>query len=423
MRATEKRKTILVVSDEEHDLSQIKRILEKKYRVFYVEKGKHQFERDKERSGNISAAITCVKDAAADGYALFSWLESDTLLMKIPQLVYYESPDERLLAEGCIARGAVDVICPPICERLILNRVQNAIRLRESATYEEMERWLEVLPSNIYLKDEQGRYIFVTHYWEHLENAGDPDWTIRGKTDVEVRVDKENARRAMESDDRILKSGKGDRYIIEEKNSDGSEFLELIKEPVIDETGQARGIVALINNVTELVALRRKVEESSQRDELTGVRNKKGYVCEMERIAQLIENQRAEFGLVVIDMNGLKKINDTYGHEKGDVAIRRLSHLICIIFSHSHVFRIGGDEFVVLIKKEDCYSYKFMEESFREQMRSYRGDSSLAKWEQISAAIGAAFYDPDRDSSYKDVFERADHEMYICKRAMYAGRK
>ena len=72
-----------------------------------------------------------------------------------------------------------------------------------------VERILRELPSNIMFKDTECRYVFCTHYWRHIKIGDDPNWTIRGKTDLEVRKDTENARMAYEQDKRILATGKG----------------------------------------------------------------------------------------------------------------------------------------------------------------------------------------------------------------------
>ena len=170
---------------------------------------------------------------------------------------------------ACLDLGAADLITPPCDGKLLLKRMSNVIRAKDSATFYEIERMLQVLPSNIYLKDAEGKYIFATHYWHHLDMHGDPNWTIRGKTDPEIRKDKKNAIRAMESDRNILATGKGTRYVIE-VNADGQrEFLELIKEPVRDDDGEITGIVGLINNVTEQQILKLELEKRSKSDDLT----------------------------------------------------------------------------------------------------------------------------------------------------------
>lgn len=94
--------------------------------------------------------------------------------------------------------------------------------------------------------------------------GSDPNWTIRGKTDLEVRHDPENARKAYESDLQIVKTGKGICYVIEENEDGIQEFLELTKQPVFDADGRVKGIIGLVNDVTELECLRRQRAEDKQ---------------------------------------------------------------------------------------------------------------------------------------------------------------
>lgn len=121
----------------------------------------------------------------------------------------------------------------------------------------DLERVLKALPSCIYLKDTEGKYLFATHYWEHI-GKHDPGWSIRGKTDLEIRENKENARLAMEQDRKILETGEGATYTIQEYDDHELQYLELIKNPVFDDEGNIVGIVGLINNVTEQELMRKK---------------------------------------------------------------------------------------------------------------------------------------------------------------------
>ena len=116
----------------------------------------------------------------------------------------------------------------------------------------------------------------------------------------------------------------------------------------------------------------------------------------------------------MVDMNGLKLLNDTYGHEKGNVAIKKTCSLICDVFSHSPVYRFGGDEFVVIIKDRD---YDSIEEKIR-QFKSLSKETTGEPWERVNAAIGYALY--DHDDTVDDVFRRADHSMYEYKKEMKA---
>lgn len=164
----------------------------------------------------------------------------------------------------CLELGVTDLITPPCPWPLLSRRIFNAIRAKDSATYYEIEDMLEKLPCNIFLKDTEGKYIFSTHYWRHIKVGSDPNWTIRGKTDLEVRHDPENARKAYESDLQIVKTGKGIRYVIEENEDGIQEFLELVKQPVYDADGRVKGIIGLVNDVTELECLRRQRAEDKQ---------------------------------------------------------------------------------------------------------------------------------------------------------------
>lgn len=139
-------------------------------------------------------------------------------------------------------------------------------RAEEALTLEQVERMLKELPSCIFLKDKEGRYVFSTQYWDHLDTQGDPNWTIRGKTDLDIRKDKENAKKAMEADKHILETGEGADYIIEEDHDGEKEFLQLIKRPVYDEDGNIDGIISLINNVTEYQLLKIELEKQLKTD-------------------------------------------------------------------------------------------------------------------------------------------------------------
>jgi diguanylate cyclase (GGDEF)-like protein len=164
-----------------------------------------------------------------------------------------------------------------------------------------------------------------------------------------------------------------------------------------------------------------KMTELANKDALTGVRNKVAYDHAVEFINKAIEDGNVEpFGVAMIDLNDLKKINDKYGHTNGDVALVKLSKLICETFAHSPVFRIGGDEFVVLLRQSDFAEIKKLVASFNKAIKEASGDKSLAPAERISAAIGVSSYDREKDNKVEDIFRRADSAMYEKKRAMKA---
>nr|MCR5024384.1 diguanylate cyclase [Lachnospiraceae bacterium] len=82
------------------------------------------------------------------------------------------------------------------------------------------------------------------------------------------------------------------------------------------------------------------------------------------------------------------------------------------IFDHSPVFRIGGDEFVVILRGNDHDHYDELADSLNKEIESMSVDPSLEPWEKVSAAIGAAFYDPEVDKDLDSLLRRADSVMY-----------
>ena len=178
--------------------------------------------------------------------------------------------------------------------------------------------------------------------------------------------------------------------------------------------------------VSEIIKAEKKaknMQELANRDSLTGIRNKTAYDNEIKRLQTMIQNGEKKVGIAVVDLNYLKKINDAYGHENGNLAIRKLSAMICNIFSHSPVFRIGGDEFAVILRGADYDQYDQLKQRFDAEIEKMAEDKILEPWERVSAAIGAAFYDESLDDDISGLFRRADHEMYEQKKTMKAIRE
>ena len=156
--------------------------------------------------------------------------------------------------------------------------------------------------------------------------------------------------------------------------------------------------------------------QKAYKDGLTGVRNKLAYLEMLTELETAIENSElTEYGVVVFDVNGLKNINDTLGHKSGDEYIKRGCSIICQHFDHSPVFRIGGDEFVAILKGIDYANRKSLLESFRKVISENQKNGS------VIVASGLAVYDALTDSSYNDVFKRADKSMYEQKRSLKAA--
>ncbi|MBR5109412.1 MAG: EAL domain-containing protein [Clostridia bacterium] len=150
--------------------------------------------------------------------------------------------------------------------------------------------------------------------------------------------------------------------------------------------------------------------EMARRDELTHTKNKTAY-HEMEKeLTKQIGEGGDPFGIVVCDINGLKVVNDTRGHKAGDEYIRSACKLVCQLFQHSPVFRIGGDEFVVILRGQDYANREKLISALRRQV-----EENIRIGEGPVIASGLAEFRPADDRSVEEVFNRADSLMYEDK--------
>ena len=157
------------------------------------------------------------------------------------------------------------------------------------------------------------------------------------------------------------------------------------------------------------------------KDALTSVRNKSAmddYMAQLDtQIESCTDEERPHFAICMLDCNNLKEINDTYGHDKGDLYLKASCRLICEVFRHSAVFRAGGDEFVAVMHNTDYEARDEVCRTFDARAAETDRDGA-APWERISIARGLAVYDPQTDTCAADVLKRADAEMYEYKKHM-----
>lgn len=179
-------------------------------------------------------------------------------------------------------------------------------------------------------------------------------------------------------------------------------------------------IIIAIANVD---AAKRKEEEfeaaidsamdMANRDALTGVKNLHAYTTFIKLMDDSIEDEHRDegpFSIVVFDINGLKEVNDTFGHSAGDDFIKNACALICEIYKHSPVFRIGGDEFVVILKGSDFRKRDELFLEFKNKQKENRRKGL------VTLAGGMADFISEKDTCVQDAFKRADSLMYEYKR-------
>ena len=152
--------------------------------------------------------------------------------------------------------------------------------------------------------------------------------------------------------------------------------------------------------------LMRRLEALSTVDELTGMQNRRAMIARMESMSEV--SSQTSFGIVNIDVNGLKVTNDESGHDAGDRLIMHAADILSGVFRKDDLYRAGGDEFIIIVTG-------MPRELFDERVGRLR--AHVQEEAGVSLAIGSFWSDGDVDA--RAAFQRADQNMYIDKQAYY----
>ena len=409
------RQCVLLITPRPELQSAFQQMLCTDYEVLTVPDGAPGLALLERRRGEIAAVLIDVDLARAKGFADVSRLRGSLSFSSIPVLGILNHHPRSEDTDG-LAAGLYDLLTPLIPRELVLQHISNAIRAKDSVSFHQIENILRQLPSNITLKDDKARYVFATHRWHHMEGSDDPSWTVRGKTDLELRKDKEKGREALESDRRILRSGVGETYIIEEHSDNVREYLELIKRPVFDEEGRVTGIVSLINDVTEQQLLKLELEKRSRMDVLTELTNKHTTEELIRMMLERFHNQGEYDALLMLDVDNFKQINDRFGHTVGDWVLGEIGGIIRGSFREIDVTgRVGGDEFMVFLQNI-CAPAMALEaaERVRRRVEAVFAESKVCGCVTLSAGVAIC---PDHGRHFEELYKHADEALYEVKQS------
>ncbi|MCI8365001.1 MAG: diguanylate cyclase [Eubacterium sp.] len=404
MNQTKMKKNLLFI-DNGKTYEELCQILDDEYNVKIVTDMKAAKDILKNSKADIQALLIHA-DLQEDIRKAVEFMKDSERLISIPILIY---TDKENATDGfaCLGSGVIDCITKPFISKIIKNRISNAMAFADSLTFYGIEKMLKQLPSNIFLKDNECRYVFATKYWHHLKKPDDTNWSIRGKTDPEIRKDKQNAIEAQKKDLEIIETGRGTTYTIE-INADGiQEFLQIIKQPLFNEEGAVTGIVGLINNVTEYELLKKKLREQAITDALTGLYNR----AYLDEFIKTHKDDCYPLAIISADCDGLKEINDTYGHTAGDEYIKATVSLFKMVLPQECIlFRMGGDEFLALLPSVSEEEALLLVKQLKDNQKQFRIENR-----PLSISFGVSVVNSRADSIYMCITD-SDRNMYYEKR-------
>lgn len=201
---------------------------------------------------------------------------------------------------------------------------------------------------------------------------------------------------------------------VAEHMSDGisEEVIEKIPVNAKDEVGTLSRV--LLKAYVKIQDYTAYVNALAYCDSLTGLKNTTAYKEAVSELDSRINSGSPKFGVLVADINNLKKTNDQFGHDAGNELIIHAAKILTDTFTDSPIFRIGGDEFVIILKDSDYDNYN----DRMRQMDEAGFADFITVFENkipVSMARGAALFEPGADKAYKEVFAKADHMMYLHK--------
>jgi diguanylate cyclase (GGDEF)-like protein/PAS domain S-box-containing protein len=297
---------------------------------------------------------------------------------------------------------------------------------------ERLQSLLEHLPVGIYRTTPEGKIIEVNPALvEMLRYSNDTELKDINVKDLYVKT-KDRSKHL-----KLLENAATDFSEFEIRCKDGStiwcrDYPRVVKGPqgkiayydgiLVDISGQKKADENLKKALRELARSnkeRRKMikelENLSLQDPLTNIYNRRGFTTIAEEYFKLADRKKMDMFLLFVDVDDLKVINDTYGHNFGDKTLVSLANVILNTFRKSDIkARIGGDEFAVFPIDTTSEGVNLAIDRFKNNIEAFNSKSSLPT--PLSVSMGAAHYDPRHPCSVDELVNRADALMYKDKK-------
>jgi diguanylate cyclase (GGDEF)-like protein len=183
-----------------------------------------------------------------------------------------------------------------------------------------------------------------------------------------------------------------------------------------------RAVLAIIAalSVTEIIKIfdwesRKRIEDASITDELTGIHNRRGFLVIAEHQLKIADRTKIGIFILYADIDNFKWINDSFGHKEGDFALREFARILKNVYRKSDVVgRLGGDEFAVIPVGATGDSVEEITNRLQKSFDLYNTTSNRNY--KLSASVGISHYDPKHPCSIDELIVQADKKMYEMKR-------
>jgi len=266
---------------------------------------------------------------------------------------------------------------------------------------------MDNIPDSIYFKDRKSRFILINKACAEKFCIEKPDEAI-GKTDFDY-FDIEHAKPTYEDEQEIIRTGKH-TVSLEERETfkdKPDRWVTSTKIPWYDENGNIIGIFGITRDITDKKKAEEKIEYLSFHDGLTGLYNRAYFDEELDR---LDTERQLPITIVMGDLNGLKLINDAYGHSRGDMLLRNISDILKESFRKEDIIsRWGGDEFISILPKTSVKDA----ESIIKRIKELCEEKSTTEM-PLSISLGISTKKSSSEN-IDDILKEAEDKMYKSK--------
>ncbi len=174
------------------------------------------------------------------------------------------------------------------------------------------------------------------------------------------------------------------------------------------------GLVQVVRDITARKNAEEILRNTSLKDELTGLLNRRGLLKHTAPYFDFARRQKEKLLLLFIDLDGMKQINDDFGHNEGDNALINASVILRSSFQDTDIIaRLGGDEFTVVVTDSSANNEQAITR-LKKNLASYNAQEERGY--KLSFSVGVAALEPERMTCFEELLEKADHAMYEQKR-------
>lgn len=278
---------------------------------------------------------------------------------------------------------------------------------------ELMQTIMDALPTPIFVKDRQGRYLAGNR--AYLEMVGLGSAGLIGKTVFDIWP-ADLAHRFAEADETLMSLALEQHYEGEICLPSGKRRDVLCCEaPLRGADGTVNGMVGTLIDITERKALERMLTEQARRDALTGLLNRRAI---LELLDEQLADRRARtrsLAVLMCDLDHFKAINDSFGHQAGDEVLRISSRrLVAQLRDGDRLGRIGGEEFLVLLQTNKASEAAKIAERLRQALCETPIELDDHDSVTVSMSVGVAF-SQSLDITPRKMIQLADQALYQAK--------